>query len=255
MLAPTRDLVAAAQPARPSPPPAPDRRPDGAGGAPGRRQHRARRRPVITRSNDRRLRLSATDWVKNGDRWTVPAVAPDGAPDGAAHPHRATGHPARRLRRRRPPSSGTPPPSTAPKASPPTPCTAWPPAPRSRQQLYTMLTRGAAANHLYLQVVGDGDPHTVIRPENVHPADRHRPPREHPRPRRRPRLRHHHCCASTPTPPPAWADAAARYLDALHVAAEHHLGPRRHRRARRRRRPRRRPASPTTPPGPPCAPT
>ena len=26
---------------------------------------------IITRSNDRRLRLSATDWVKNGDRWTV----------------------------------------------------------------------------------------------------------------------------------------------------------------------------------------
>jgi hypothetical protein len=39
----------------------------------------------------------------------------------------------------------------------------------SRQQLYTMLTRGRHANHLYLQVVGDGDPHTVIRPENLHP--------------------------------------------------------------------------------------
>ncbi len=26
---------------------------------------------IITRSNDRRLRISATDWVKNGDRWTV----------------------------------------------------------------------------------------------------------------------------------------------------------------------------------------
>ena len=26
---------------------------------------------IITRSNDRRLRTSATDWVKNGDRWTV----------------------------------------------------------------------------------------------------------------------------------------------------------------------------------------
>ena len=26
---------------------------------------------IITRSNDRRLRLTATDWVKNGDRWTV----------------------------------------------------------------------------------------------------------------------------------------------------------------------------------------
>ena len=25
---------------------------------------------IITRSNDRRLRLTATDWVKNGDRWT-----------------------------------------------------------------------------------------------------------------------------------------------------------------------------------------
>ncbi len=26
---------------------------------------------IITRTNDRRLRLSATDWVKNGDRWTI----------------------------------------------------------------------------------------------------------------------------------------------------------------------------------------
>ncbi|HWI01409.1 MAG TPA: hypothetical protein VNT27_13855, partial [Propionibacteriaceae bacterium] len=39
----------------------------------------------------------------------------------------------------------------------------------SRQQLYTMLTRGRVANHLYLQVVGDGDPHTLIRPETVAP--------------------------------------------------------------------------------------
>jgi hypothetical protein len=29
---------------------------------------------IITRSNDRRLRLSATDWVKNGDRWTITHV-------------------------------------------------------------------------------------------------------------------------------------------------------------------------------------
>src|SRR3546814_12227104 len=26
---------------------------------------------IITRENDRRLRTSATDWVKNGDRWNV----------------------------------------------------------------------------------------------------------------------------------------------------------------------------------------
>ena len=32
-----------------------------------------------------------------------------------------------------------------------------------RQQLYTMLTRERHANHVYLQVVGDGDPHEVAR--------------------------------------------------------------------------------------------
>ena len=26
---------------------------------------------IITRTNDRRLRLAANDWVKNGDRWTI----------------------------------------------------------------------------------------------------------------------------------------------------------------------------------------
>ena len=26
---------------------------------------------IITRANDRRLRITATDWVKNGDRWSV----------------------------------------------------------------------------------------------------------------------------------------------------------------------------------------
>ena len=33
---------------------------------------------IITRSNDRRLRLSATDWVKNGDRWTITHVTKQG---------------------------------------------------------------------------------------------------------------------------------------------------------------------------------
>ena len=34
---------------------------------------------IITRRNDRRLALSATDFVANGDRWTVTSVRPDGA--------------------------------------------------------------------------------------------------------------------------------------------------------------------------------
>ena len=38
----------------------------------------------------------------------------------------------------------------------------------SRQQLYTMVTRGRAANHVYVAVVGDGDPHAVLQPDNVH---------------------------------------------------------------------------------------
>jgi hypothetical protein len=32
-----------------------------------------------------------------------------------------------------------------------------------------MLTRGRRANHLYLKVVGDGDPHTLIRPDTISP--------------------------------------------------------------------------------------
>src|SRR5512132_2269307 len=33
---------------------------------------------IITRANDRRLRLSATDWVKNGDRWTITRIGKNG---------------------------------------------------------------------------------------------------------------------------------------------------------------------------------
>ena len=92
-----------------------------------------------------------------------------------------------------------------------------------RQLLYTMLTRGADANHLYLQVVGDGDPHDLLQPQNVRPPTateilesilaRDDAPvsatttaREHASPTAR------------------LGAATARYLDALHVAAEHHLG-------------------------------
>ena len=33
---------------------------------------------IITRRNDRRLSLTPTDWVKNGDRWTITHVAKHG---------------------------------------------------------------------------------------------------------------------------------------------------------------------------------
>jgi hypothetical protein len=38
----------------------------------------------------------------------------------------------------------------------------------SRQQLYTMITRGRAATHLHVSVVGDGNPHAVIQPDSLH---------------------------------------------------------------------------------------
>jgi conjugative relaxase-like TrwC/TraI family protein len=33
---------------------------------------------IVTRRNDRRLPITSSDWVKNGDRWTVNAIADDG---------------------------------------------------------------------------------------------------------------------------------------------------------------------------------
>jgi DNA primase catalytic core len=123
---------------------------------------------IITRTNDRRLRTSATDWVKNGDRWTVLEVH-DGGDLTVQHTrhgrtvrlpsnyvaeatelgyactvHTAQGVTADTMHGL---ATGTEP----------------------RQQLYTMMTRGAHANHVYLEVVGDGDPHSVVHPTLVRP--------------------------------------------------------------------------------------
>jgi hypothetical protein len=94
----------------------------------------------------------------------------------------------------------------------------------SRQQLYTMLTRGRTGNHLYLQVVGDGDPHTVIRPEAVTPST--------------PTEIMHQILARDEAPTSASTllrelsepaarlfEAVQRYTDGLHVAAEQLVGP------------------------------
>ena len=79
---------------------------------------------IITRSNDRRLRLTATDWVKNGDRWTITRIGRRGDLTVRHNRSQLTVRlPADYVRRPRP-VSAMPPPSTPPKASPPTPCTA-----------------------------------------------------------------------------------------------------------------------------------
>ena len=89
----------------------------------------------------------------------------------------------------------------------------------SRQQLYTMLTRGRIANHLYLQVVGDGDPHSLIRPETVHPSTATEVLEQI--------LARDGAARSATTlqrdqhdPAVRLGDAAGHYVDALQVAAE-----------------------------------
>ncbi len=93
----------------------------------------------------------------------------------------------------------------------------------SRQQLYTMLTRGRSANHIYVSVVGDGDPHTLIRPDTILPSTatelleqilaRDGSPRS-----ASTLLRDHQ------DPAVQLGESVARYLDALHMAAEDVIG-------------------------------
>jgi hypothetical protein len=123
---------------------------------------------IITRRNDRRLRLTATDWVKNGDRWIVTQVGQQGdLRVRHTRSHLAVRLPAVYVLE----STGLGYASTIHSAQGVTADTMHGLATgqESRQQLYTMLSRGRVANHLYLQVVGDGDPHSIIRPETVAP--------------------------------------------------------------------------------------
>ncbi|GAA1149644.1 MobF family relaxase [Nocardioides aquiterrae] len=123
---------------------------------------------IITRENDRRLRTSATDWVKNGDRWNVLEIH-DGGELTVQHTQhgRTVRLPADYVAR----STELGYACTVHTAQGVTADTMHGLATgsESRQQLYTMMTRGAHANHVYLEVVGDGDPHSVIHPTLIRP--------------------------------------------------------------------------------------
>jgi conjugative relaxase-like TrwC/TraI family protein len=123
---------------------------------------------IITRANDRRLRVSATDWVKNGDRWTITRIG-RGADLTVRHnrSHLTVRLPGDYVRT----STGLGYATTIHSAQGVSADTMHGllTGQESRQQLYTMLTRGRRANHLYLQVVGDGDPHSLIRPDTIAP--------------------------------------------------------------------------------------
>jgi hypothetical protein len=94
----------------------------------------------------------------------------------------------------------------------------------SRQQLYTMLTRGRIANHLYMQVVGDGDTHWY----GPGPCVRSPPPTY----LLEQILARDDAARSATTlrreaadPAGLLGDTAARYVDALQMAAEDLAGP------------------------------
>ena len=122
---------------------------------------------IITR-RDRRLRLTATDWVKNGDQWTIPRIEQKGDLKVRHNrSHLIVRLPLDYVRT----STGLGYATTIHAAQGVSADTmhGLVTGQESRQQLYTMLTRGRHANHLYMQVVGDGDPHTVIRPDTISP--------------------------------------------------------------------------------------
>ena len=123
---------------------------------------------ILTRRNNRRLRTSATDFVKNGDRWQVV----DARADGSLHvAHTRTGRrvtlPADYVAEHVElgyastihTAQGISVDTTHGVLS----------GGESRQLLYTMMTRGREANHAYLAVVSDGNEHTTFAPETVSP--------------------------------------------------------------------------------------
>ena len=123
---------------------------------------------IITRSNDRRLRTSATDWVKNGDRWSLLEIHDGG---DLTVQHTQHGRTVRLPRDYVEAATELGYACTVHTAQGVTADTMHGLATgqESRQQLYTMMTRGAIANHVYLEVVGDGDPHSVIHPTLIRP--------------------------------------------------------------------------------------
>ena len=123
---------------------------------------------IITRENDRRLPITPTNWVKNGDRWHVKKVNADGSltvvhdtlgktttlpADYVSNTvqlgYATTVHGAQGI------TTGT---SHVVLTGD-----------EDRNLLYVALSRGKFANHLYLNVASDGDPHNLIRPEALIP--------------------------------------------------------------------------------------
>jgi DNA primase catalytic core len=178
---------------------------------------------IITRANDRKLAITATDWVKNGDRWTIQKVLRGGAVKARHHDtgrlvtlpadyvtkdaelgYACTVHTAQGI------TTDT--------------CHTVASGGESRQLFYVAMTRGRQANHVYLVTASDGDEHNVIKPESLFPPtatdilagilDRDQAQRSATT-----------LAAELADPTLLLREAASRYHDALGHAAEQVLGP------------------------------
>ncbi|WP_169587229.1 MobF family relaxase [Antrihabitans stalactiti] len=124
---------------------------------------------IRTTRNDRRLPLSATDWVRNGYRFTVQRVLPDGSLDAThlrtgrtihlpadyvasdvALGYAATIHTCQGI--------------TADTSH--TVLTGH----ETRNDVYVPVTRGRHSNHLYFATALPGDEHSVLTDEALHPV-------------------------------------------------------------------------------------
>jgi len=177
---------------------------------------------VITRRNDRRLKSTATDFVKNGDRWTVTKARRDGSLDVV---HTRTGRhltlPAEYVREHV--QLGY---ATTVHGGQGVTCDSShtvSTGAESRQQLYVALTRGRDANHVYLAAAADGDEHCVITPAATHPLTAVNI-LEQVLGRDQAQVSAATTAARLSEPAADTTAAAARYHDSLHTAAVHVLG-------------------------------
>jgi hypothetical protein len=176
---------------------------------------------IITRRNDRRLTLTATDFVANGDRWTVTSVRGDGALDlRHSRSHRRVTLPVDYVAEHVQLGYAT----TVHGAQGQTVDTSHTvlTGTESRQLLYVAVTRGRRENHLYLDVTIPGEDAVVTieaqRPSTAVEVLTRVIERDDSAVSASTARRQEH------DPVPLLRKACAEYLDALTVAGESLLG-------------------------------
>ncbi|MGH8961684.1 MAG: ATP-dependent DNA helicase [Jatrophihabitantaceae bacterium] len=124
---------------------------------------------IVTRRNDRRLPITATDWVKNGDRWQVDAITGDGGLRVThADTHRSATLPAAYVGRSVELGYATT--VHLAQGSTTDTCHVVLTGAETRETFYVAMSRGRRANHAYVDVGASTDPHAVTTVEAINPS-------------------------------------------------------------------------------------